>query len=319
VITFQSSFLDTLDQILKPGTALFSPEFRALHAQFITSRQTRDGGFRGRGKNADLYYTEFAVRALVLLDDECDLKAVGKYVEKLRLPPGVIHAFSLLNLLRMLHHRGVSIKPERMDGLLRCASEMMLDIDNSMNHIFVRAICRDLCAWPNLPWLSGLRRLARLPRGCNPIEGASIRFLQSGDGGFRQRPKLRVSEVNATAAAVSYLALAGQLGEIRDQAAVDFLLSMQTADGGLKNHRTAPAADLLSTFTGLITLAALGALERADLAGVARFVREMESPEGGFRGWIGDTEADVEYTCYGLATAALLRSHATSRLKEKTP
>jgi len=311
VITFQSSFLDTLDQILKPGTALFSPEFRALHAQFITSRQTRDGGFRGRGKIADLYYTEFAVRALVLLNDECDLKAVGKYVEKLRLlPPGVIHAFSLLNLLRMLHHRGVSIKPERMDGLLRCASGMMMDMDHSMSQVFLQAICMDLEGW---------QHRAGLPTICNPIGAACIHFLQGGDGGFRQWTKLRRSEVNATAAAVSYLALAGQLGEIRDQAAVDFLLSMQTTDGGLKNHRTAPAADLLSTFTGLITLAALGALERADLAGIARFVREMESPEGGFRGWIGDTEADVEYTYYGLATAALLRSHATSRLKEKTP
>jgi len=320
VITLESTFLDTLDQILKPGAALFSPEFRELHARFITGRQTRSGGFRGRGRMADLYYTEFAVRAMVLLDTPCDLKAVGKYIKGIKvLPSGVVHAFSLLNLLRMLQLRGVSIRPEKMDGLLRCANEMMLDIDNSMNHIFLRAICRDLCSWPNLPWLSGLRKVLDLPTGCNPIEGAWIHYLQSGDGGFRQRPKLRVSEVNATAAAVSYLALAGELGNIKHQAAVDFLLSMQTADGGLKNHRTAPAADLLSTFTGLITLAALGALERANLAAVARFVREMAAPDGGFRGWIGDTEADVEYTYYGLATAALLRTHATSRLQEKKP
>ena len=305
MIPFESSFLDTLDLVLKPGAAQFSQEFRDLHARFITSRQTRDGGFRGRGKTADLYYTEFAVRGLALLDREFDAQAVFRHLSHyVRWPEGVVHTFSLLSLVRMLRGRGVRFSNSVLNKLIDAGDDMDWEPDDSAEIVFIRLLCREM---------QGMGRLY------GHIAVPFILDMQQPDGGFRQKHGHRKSQTNATAAAVSSLALLGRLQEIEADAATDFLLSMQTPDGGLKNHKTAPAADLLSTFTGLIALMTLGALERADLAGIARFVREMASPDGGFRGWMGDMEADVEYTYYGLATAALLRTHITSRLQEKTP
>lgn len=304
MMKLQSQFLDNLDQTLKSGIALLSPEFRTLHASYLRSQQTSNGGFCGRSGDTDLYYTEFAVRALTLLDEECDLEPVGRHVNGLRRPPtGVVHAFSVLNLVRMLQKRGVKLRQRKVESLIETADEMLLDSDGSIGNEFLSALCLEMMAFEFY---------------INPLTVISISGRQRrDDGGFKQVKGNHRSQTNATAAAVSYMTMAGEIGKINVENAAKFLSAMQDESGGLKAHTTAPTADLLSTFTGLVGLALLGALDRVNLAGIAKFAKDVASPEGGFRGWPGDTQCDTEYTYYGVATIALLRLHASNRTEGK--
>ena len=297
----QCEFLDALDDLLASGTALLSPEFRTQHADFIKNQQAENGGFRGRSGSPDLYYAEFAVRSLIMLDDPCDLQPVADYLCGVQYwPAGIAHSFSLLNILRMLRKRGVDLGRGVTSRLVSVADGMW-ERDASITNRFLTTLCVEL---------EGTGQVY------DPIAMHFIPQMQRRDGGFSEVRGKRLGQMKATASAIAFLTMARKLTTIDCDAAVAFLQSMQTRTGGLKAHKNAVEADLLSTFTGLITLSALGSLGRMDLAAVARFTRDLASPGGGFRGWPSDTGCDVEFTYYGVATAALLRLHASTRAEE---
>src|SRR6478736_2625111 len=72
-------YLFRLDDRVATGLARFDQSQRDRHRSFILSQQNTDGGFGGRGlpgeaagstaegKESDLYYTAFAIRALSAL------------------------------------------------------------------------------------------------------------------------------------------------------------------------------------------------------------------------------------------------------------
>ena len=64
----QDSFLLRLTKHLATGLQHLEPVRAARHVNFILRFQQPDGGFAGRKGGSDLYYTSFAVRALMLLD-----------------------------------------------------------------------------------------------------------------------------------------------------------------------------------------------------------------------------------------------------------
>ncbi len=295
----ECGFLDVLDGLLALGAAPLSREFKDLHAGFIKSRRYHDKGFRGRGTCSDLYYTEFAVRSLVMLNNLSDLAQTAEYLRhKHQWPDGVAHAFSLLNLIRLLDKGGVRLIPEIRSQLVMTAERMTRATDRSVNHLFLSAMCGELLG----------HKMAREPSLIH-----AIRKLQQPDGGFSQLDGKHPGQTNATASAVALVAMTDESSVIDRQGAVEFLSSMQDECGGLKAHKDAPMADLLSTFTGLVALSSLEALDAVDLTAVARFVKELAFPEGGFHGWLGDHDRDVEYTYYGLATCSLLRIYASAR------
>ena len=61
-------FLPATDDLLRQGAAQLSPIFRQAQIDFVLTQQTNNGGFSGSAGPADLYYTDFAVRCLVMLD-----------------------------------------------------------------------------------------------------------------------------------------------------------------------------------------------------------------------------------------------------------
>ena len=292
-------FLDTLDGLLALGASPLSRKFKDLHAGFIKSKRSHDQGFRGRGGCSDLYYTEFAIRVLVMLNDLPDLPQTAGYLQhKNQWPAGVVHGFSLLNLIRLLSGCGVRLDPEIRSRLILTGERMSRVIDRSVNHLFLSAVCGELLG----------REMRR-----NSAISLGIRDLQQADGGFSQLPGKHPGQTNATASAVALLAMTDEIEGFDCQAVVRFLCSMQGESGGLKAHKDALEADLLSTFTGLVALSTLEALDAVDLAAVARFVKKLASPEGGFHGWPGDCGCDIEYTYYGLATCSLLRLRVAAK------
>ena len=59
-----SSYLDMLDELLRPGIAGLGQRFVDLQVDFVAGCQQPDGGFSGRQGQSDLYYTDFALRTL---------------------------------------------------------------------------------------------------------------------------------------------------------------------------------------------------------------------------------------------------------------
>ena len=306
-------YLSRLEQELAAGVPELPTSFRAKQLRYVLSEQQTDGGFAGRQPGSDLYYTNFAVRILALLDAPgagpwC---RTGRYlrhaVQNLR---DLVDCFSALHLRDMLARHGYDpwAEPGKDRNLVsRC--ETILEAARapeggyrkgdagpaSLYHSFLAALCHEFLGSP----VPDQDRLLDV-----------VRQRQCPDGGYSDLGEGGQGETNPTAAAVGLLILLGARDEGTAGATVEFVASMQRRDGGFAAHRLAPEADLLSTFTALVTLGALDAVSSADLSGAARFTKKLIVASGGFRGSVPDDEADIEYTYYGLGTAALLAAAA---------
>ena len=61
-------YLQDLTFRLAAGAVQLPEELRQRHAAWLLKQQNEDGGFSGREGGSDLYYTGFALRALMILD-----------------------------------------------------------------------------------------------------------------------------------------------------------------------------------------------------------------------------------------------------------
>jgi geranylgeranyl transferase type-2 subunit beta len=298
------SFLESLDLRLAAGLAPLARTLSAPALGFVLAHQTPEGGIRGRLGGADLYYTDFGLRILVLVGSDPEpLRRIGRYLEGFQEPPGdLITAFDLLNAARLLGSRGneVSFEGRALEGALlrqRLPGGGFASPGDSVPsayQTFIASLCHEILG----------REM--------PDAGAAVRDvarLAAPDGGYVDRPGGSTAQTNPTAAALAFLSAQGALDPEEAESAVEFLSRMQAGDGGLRAQPSAPGGDLLSTFTALAALAGVGALELLDLAAAGRFAMSLRTPEGGFRSCVADPEADVEYTYYGLGTLALLRAH----------
>lgn len=244
------------------------------------------GGFRGRQGDADLWYTDFAIRTLTLTGAPDTV--FSDAARWLRLEPAVTDQpglFNRVNLERLCHvHRPAAALPTATPQASTSAYALLLD-----------AATRDLL---------GHRQPRDLPRLVAP--------LARSDGGFAERADARESQANASAAVLAALALAGRLDRCTRDTAVAFLCAQQGDDGGIRAHPGIPAGDLLSTFTTVWALTACNRLDRLRLGDCGRFTLRCRTAGGGFAATPDDGHDDTEYTYYGLAVLALLRVHADS-------
>ena len=282
-----SGFLDILDAILATGIDGFSADFRASQIAFVLEKQQPDGGFPGRRGVSDLYYTDFALRLLTLLQYEGPaISHVGTYLSSLREPTDVVTLFNYLHAARL---SGVALPGDNARRVLARGNAI------SAYRTFLAALCSEILG-DDMP---------RVPQ-------SEILRLQCPDGGFSDTPGETQGQTNATAAAVAVLRLHESLDEATAARACRFLAQMQGEDGGLRAHATAGESDLLSTFTGLLTLLGMDIATDINLAAIARFTRALACPTGGFRACPSDDEPDIEYAYYGMATLALLRAHVVA-------
>jgi geranylgeranyl transferase type-2 subunit beta len=301
------TYLDMLDELLRPGIAGLSERFVTTQVGFVARCQQVDGGFAGRQGSSDLYYTDFALRTLSwLVPGHAAFNGAAGYLAKLAYPPrDVAECFNALSSRRLLEREpreatGSAVyKPlawtEWLYGHLLPGGGFARLADGhrvSAYHTFLGALCFQILG-------------VEMPMSEETI--AAIEGLRCSDGGYAEQSGQTASQTSATAAAVAVLMMNNALPPEKMAETARFLARMQSADGGLTPHAAVAGGDLLFTFTGLLTLCGLGGLSLVDTAGVARFLRRMARPGGGFLACDGDEAADVEYTYYGVGTLALLR------------
>ncbi|MCX6344726.1 MAG: hypothetical protein NT018_06595 [Armatimonadetes bacterium] len=300
-------YLNVLDGLLTTGVSYLSSAFREAQIEFVLSTMQPDGGFRGRQGGSDLYYTDFALRALSTCGYDLEkLQATADFVtDKLKSPKDVVECFNGLNAIRTLSFTDLKIDFEREPILKRLEAQKLISggfsrlagKNISAYNTFLAKLCYDMLE-EDFP----CRRLA--------IE--SVRTLKRTDGGFSEMPNETSSQTSSTAAVITLLLITDELTVRDTQDIANFLRDMQPIGGGLLPCSGAPEEDLLSTFTGLSCLFLADAMNKLDLAAIARMAKLALDKSGGFKACPSDSMADVEYTFYGLGILALLNLYRES-------
>jgi len=95
------SLSDRLLQSAACSRRFLEPASRDKMARFILERKNRDGGFRGRSADSDLYYTVFALASLKALGYPIPVFAVWKYIRSFGMGKDLdlVHLVCLIRLL----------------------------------------------------------------------------------------------------------------------------------------------------------------------------------------------------------------------------
>lgn len=303
-------YLISLGTRVTTGLARLEPERRARHRQFILSRQQRDGGFKGREGDSDLYYTSFAVRGLAVLGglttDEA--QQIGRFIGTFDWRTlHVVDLISWLYAALVTQTFGgpdpFAEEPADWPEQLAAKLESVRTSDGgyakstegaigSTYHSFLTVMTYEL--------------LGRKPPKPNKL-GQFLFDRQRDDGGFVEIAPMKTSGTNPTAAAAVLLKRLGFADEQLTTDLRDFLKQVRSDEGGFQANTRIPFADGLSTFTSLLVAQDFGLDRSMDLAPIEAFItQQLEFPTGGFRGASWDEQADVEYTFYGLGVLGLL-------------
>jgi len=274
---------------LSAGVATLPEIRRQKHLRWLLNKRQPDGGWAGRKGVSDAYYTDFAMRTLLIQEalSEEILDGISVYLKNLPPPKRLHDVFSQVSLegvLRAMRGGDAAL----FDPPPFCEAEGGAGPYQG----FLAKCCLEWTGREPLPILQ---------------EAERWRSFRRSDGGFAQNAKAKRGGVNPTAAALALLDGAGALTEEVRLGALQFIAGLQDETGGIRASAITPAADLLSTFTGLVALFPFENSPPIDQAAARRFVLSLEGEEGGFRAGAWDTEADPEYLFYGLGVEALLR------------
>lgn len=307
-----NSYLFQLSDFLTRGLQELPEDQIRLHRDFLFSRQCPDGGFSGREGDSDLYYTGFAVRALMITGgfsrEECE--KIAGYLEtinpeQLNVIDLVSWLFAVISLQLSGHVFESDLFDEERKQSVLSRVEMLRREDGgfakspegalgSTYHSFLVVLLYEMLG-------------EKLP-GTNRL----IQFLydrQRDDGGFVEIAPMKRSGTNPTAAAAATLKILNGLDRELTEDIHEFLTIVRNNEGGFQANTRVPFADGLSTFTGLLTAVDLNLKHLFTPSVVNKFVCEsLEMETGGFRGAAWDEQADVEYTFYGLGILGLTHS-----------
>jgi prenyltransferase beta subunit len=260
-------------------------------AEFILGCLNDDGGFRGRDRGSDLYFTAFALSSLLALKARFPHRRVVEYLhsfgagEKL----DFVHLAALVRCwISLSEDPGANASRGVVERIERCRSR-----DGGYNqfpqgrHGTAYACFLALGAYQDLgaeiPDVAGLARC--------------VGSLRSTGGGYGNSPDMEIGSTPATAAAVTILR---ELDQNADDSVGRWLLERCWKGGGFLATPAAPIPDLLSTATALHALAGLGINLKQIKEPSLDFIDTLWDPRGGFRAYCADEELDCEYTFYGL-------------------
>jgi prenyltransferase beta subunit len=268
-----------------------------LVVSFIRSLSAAGGGFCNRGGVPDLYYTSFALDALVALDalpgDGETARATAAWLDASFGDGGGLD----------LVHRGCLARAWAAQPAARCPPERRAAIAAPLAaHRAVdggyssRAGARRGSAYGCFLAVNAHADLKQeLPDPDGVVR--CIESLRSRDGAWSNEPDQPEGSTTATAAAVATLRV---LGRPVPPGIADWFLARFHPAGGFTAAADAPIPDLLSTAVALHALDALEAPWRAHRDTVLDFLDSLWSAEGAFHGSWADDQADAEYTFYGL-------------------
>lgn len=286
-----------------------------LVTRFVRSLALPGGGYRNRDGRADLYYTPFALDALVAL--ESNPAPAGTRT-------GTVATTSLVDPAQATATRAWLATfgdGAALDLVHRCclarawaawpAEACSLEIRDGLRAAILAHETADggfatrpgasrgtaygcflvvnACADLGVPLAADDPRAERI--------AACLADLRSADGGFANDPGRAVGATPATAAAVATLA---SLERPLPHDAAGWLLERRHVSGGFLAAPDAPLPDLLSTAVALHALDILEAPWREHRDAVLDFIDTLWTAEGAFHGSWADDTPDAEYTFYGL-------------------
>jgi len=265
---------------------------------YFRQLQNEDGGYRGRSKRSDLYYTAFAAETLKALGAKVPIKDLHRYLQSCSEPRllDTVHLACLVRCWTVLPKR---YWPEQLlEEILsyletyRCG-DGGYRITRKGSYSIVYGCFMALGAYQDLG-----RKV--------PDAQGLVRFVHTrvtSEGGYGNEPSMKVGTVPATAAALTILR---QFGEPVETKSIEWLLSCCKKDGGFGATSAAPIPDLLSTGTAAFTLAQYGEDMTEIREPCLDFIDSLWYGRGGFAGSWLDEITDCEYTFYGLLAAGSL-------------
>jgi len=264
-------------------------ESAGLVVSFIADRLAPDGGFRGRSDEGDLYYSVFALGALVALQAAIPAERLVPWIESL----GDGASLDLVHLACLARCRAVlSVHDARIDKAILDRIESHRSRDGGYAESPDAA---SATAYGCFLAAGAYQDLGASVPDPQSVAG-SLAPLRRPEGGYGNSPEMPGASVPSTAAVII---LQRHLGRRGDESAAAWLKGQFRPYGGVGAWPGAPASDLLSTAVALYALRTAG-VELDDIREACLdFVDSLWS-RGGFHGCGADLTPDCEYTFYGL-------------------
>lgn len=270
-------------------------ESTGLVNDFLKSKINPDGGFQGRSSESDLYYTMFAIEAMLAVCPEFSFDSTANFLRQFKGKLDEMEMVDLCCYIRCMADVTDSFSFKEAGRLMQAfaAPDGGYNIERSAQRGTAYGCFLALGAFQD----SDLN-----VRGSDRIIDC-LNSLKTDTGGYSNEYGMTSGSVPATAAAVSVLHYLG--GDIGDDT-IDWLVRQVNTEGGFAAMENAPVADLLSTATGLFALS-LAAADISDLRErCLDFVDSLWDGKGGFCGNSFDKVCDCEYTFYGLVALGIL-------------
>ncbi|MHC5083617.1 MAG: prenyltransferase/squalene oxidase repeat-containing protein [Planctomycetota bacterium] len=259
----------------------------------LKSRQQADGGFCGKGKESDLYYTGFALLSLLALEAEFDYSSVIDYLDSF----GDGEGLDLAHLGALIRERHLVMDEPYTDSLRQAFVDRVEAFrcdDGAYHHLKAQETGSAYGCFLAAGSYQELE--VSIPDAQAMLD--CLDKLKTNQGGFYNEEMIPAVSVPATSAAMVVQAVLTD--KVQNPDAADWLLSCHIPGSGFKVISIAPVPDLLSTAVALHALAVAG----ADI-GVIRqdslsFVDSLWNSEIGFCPNTIDPISDTEYMFYGL-------------------
>jgi hypothetical protein len=259
-------------------------------ADFLSGRLNHDGGFTGREGRSDLYYTAFALEALLALGAKIEREKVLAYLRSFGAGENLDFVHSAC-LARSLANLTNEIDQSVRKGLLRNIEKNRC-VDAGYSHTGGQSGSIYGCFFATCCY-QDLKIKLPDPHGLLTF----VESLQQTNGAYANQPAAPVPTSSAAAAAMTILKSFNRA--VADSSA-QWLLNNCFSQGGFCAVQNVPIPDLLSTATVLHALC----INNIDISPIRQncldFVNSLRSTGGGFFGSWADETPDCEYTYYGL-------------------
>jgi len=267
-----------------------------LIVAFLESTAAPGGGYTNRSGQRDLYYTSFALDALLALDA---LKSTGQHAILTRqwlLSLGSGEQLDFVHrccLVRAWAAQPPGSLPEETRATLAASLISHRSADGGY------CARRNAAVGTAYGCFLAVNAHADLKLKLPDPEGIvrCLATLQAADGGWSNERKQPLGSTTATAAAVATLR---SLDQPLPAGIAAWFLARRHPAGGFVAAPDAPIPDLLSTAVALHALDALDAPWRENRESVLDFIDTLWTNAGAFHGSWADDEPDAEYTFYGL-------------------
>jgi len=267
---------------------LLSEDARDAIVRFIEGRLCANGAYAGRSGTGDLYYTVFALQALLALDSPVP----GERVWEFACGFGAGAHLDLVHLACLVRVKSLLEGP--MDA---GEAAGFLSSFRSADGAFAAR----QGAGTGSVYASFLAVAAHEDAGLEVPDAAGVyrafEALRSADGGFANEPGMEHGTTSATAAGV---VVQRALGGGAEDGLSGWLLARLGRDGGFRASPRTSSGDLLSTATALHALCLTGVDLRHIAGACLDFVTQHWDGAGGFFGHAAEQTPDCEYTFYGL-------------------